>query len=213
MKVNIKDVRGLYPFLFNKDKPKKADQDPKHRVTLAMPEDHPAVDQLYDAALTVLTAKVGADAAERWMKNNFGIDKKTGVLHWGDKRDEPSADFDGTRYFTAKSDSMPVIKTSMGFVQKREGTIRDEDGDDIELERDEHGKQIYAGCMVNASVNVVAWKNDNGTGVSTYLLGIKFRKDGDEQQLGETVDDDDLDDDDEDVAPPKKVAAPAKKKK
>jgi len=213
MKVNIKNVRALYPFLFSKDQPKKADQDPKYRVTLTMEEDHPGVEQIREAALEVLTAKVGADAAERWMKNNFGVDKKTGVLHWGDKRDEPSEDFDATRYFTAKSDSQPVIQTSLGAKQKREGMVRDEDGDDIELDRDEHGKQIYAGCFVNASINVVAWKNDNGTGVSTYLLGIKFRKDGDEQQLGETVGDDDLDDDDEDVAPPKKVAAPAKKKK
>lgn len=212
MKVKVQNVRALYPFLFAKDQPKKADQDPKYRVTLTMDEDHPAVEKIREAALEVLTAKVGADAAERWMKNNFGVDKKTGVLHWGDKRDEPSEDFDGTRYFTAKSDTQPVIQTSLGFRQKRDGTVRDEDDEDIELDRDEHGKQIYAGCYVNALINVVAWKNENGTGVSTYLLGVKFRKDGDEQILGETVSDDDLDDDDEDEAP-RKAAPPAKKKK
>lgn len=212
MKLNLKNVRMLYPFAFHKDQPKRADQKPMHRATFTMDEDHPQVEEFRQTALAALTDKVGAAKAERWIENNFGVDKKSGVLHWGDKRDEPSEDFDGTRYFTAKNDSMPKILTSFGIRQYREGTIRDEDGDDIELEKSEHGKQIYAGCMTNATVNVVGYDNKNGIGVSVYWLGVKFRADGEEQKLGATADDDDLADDDEDVAP-KKVVAPAKKKK
>lgn len=212
MKLNIKNTRMLYAYIWSKDQPKRADQRPVHRATFTIDEDHAAVEQIRETALAALTDKVGAAKAERWIDNNFGIDKKTGVLHWGDKRDEPSEDFDGMRFFTAKNDSMPKVLTSLGFRQFREGTIRDEDGDDIEMEKDEHGRQIYPGCMVNITVNIVGYDNDNDIGVSIYLLGIKFRADGEEQKLGATADDDDLADDDEDVAP-KKVVAPAKKKK
>lgn len=212
MKLNLKNVRVLWPFLFAKDQPKRADQKAMYRATFTMPEDHPAVEQFKETALQALTDKVGATKAERWIENNFGIDKKSGVLHWGNKRDEPSEDFDDTRYFTAKNDSMPKILTSLGIRQLRDGTVEDEDGDTVELDKDEHGRQIYAGCMVNCTVNVVGYDNENGIGVSVYLLGVKFRKDGEEQKLGAVAEDDDLDDDDEDEAP-KKVAAPAKKKK
>ncbi len=214
MKLNIKDVRILWPFIFTKDKPKKAGQEPGYRATFTLDEDHPAVEEIRDTALAALAEKIGDDKAERWIENNFGIDKKTGVLHWGNKRDESSPDFDGKRFFNAKNDTQPNIQTKLGFRQYKDGTIRDEEGDDVEQDNSEHGKQIYGGCYVNLSVNIVGYKNDNGIGVSIYLLGLRFRRDGDEQVLGATATDDDLSDDDDDVQPvkSKKVAPPAKKK-
>lgn len=192
IKVNLKKVRMIWPKLFEKDQPKKADQKAAYRCELVLPEDHPQYDELYDAALEVMTEKLGsAKQAEKWMERNFGIGNhsKDCAVKDGNERDDVSEAYEDMIYIRTKSFKQPRIQTSDGEDQNEDGlTI---EGDPIE------GEQIYGGCYVNASVELWGWNRTDGKGLGVGILGVRFREDGEAFGGGssETASDDDLDDD------------------
>lgn len=62
----------------------------------------------------------------------------------------------------------------------------------------EDDDKLYAGCYVNAVIELWAQNNSWGKRINANLLGVQFAKDGDPFAAGETASDDDFPDFDDD---------------
>ena len=215
IKLNLKNVRIGWVNVFEKAQDTTApDGRPikgKFQLTAYLDKDDPQINQLDATVLGVLTEGMkSAKAAEKWMDRNYGFGNHADKCAVRDlaERDKPIEGLEEGLYFKATSQKRPVIMTSIGERQIERGLTVD--GDDIE------GKEVYAGCYANISVEIY-WYDTFKT-LLVNLLGVRFREDGDAfggagdafVGAGETATDDDLGDDDD--APAKKPAKkPAKR--
>ena len=215
IKLNLKRVRIGWVNVFEKAQDTTApDGRPikgKFQLTAYLDKDDPQINQLDATVLGVLTEGMkSAKAAEKWMDRNYGFGNHADKCAVRDlaERDKPIEGLEEGLYFKATSQKRPVIMTSIGERQIERGLTVD--GDDIE------GKEVYAGCYANISVEIY-WYDTFKT-LLVNLLGVRFREDGDAfggagdafVGAGETATDDDLGDDDD--APAKKPAKkPAKR--
>ena len=202
IKLNLKNVRIGWVNVFEKAQDTTApDGKPikgKFQLTAYLDKDDPQINQLDATVLEVLTEGMkSAKAAEKWMDRNYGFGNHADKCAVRDlaERDKPIEGLEEGLYFKATSQKRPVIMTSTGERQIERGLTVD--GDDIE------GKEVYAGCYANISVEIY-WYDAFKT-LLVNLLGVRFREDGDAfGGAGETATDDDLGDDDD--APAKKPA-------
>lgn len=202
IKLNLKNVRIGWVNVFEKAQDTTApDGKPikgKFQLTAYLDKDDPQINQLDATVLEVLTEGMkSAKAAEKWMDRNYGFGNHADKCAVRDlaERDKPIEGLEEGLYFKATSHKRPVIATSIGERQIERGLTVD--GDDIE------GKEVYAGCYANISVEIY-WYDAFKT-LLVNLLGVRFREDGDAfGGAGETATDDDLGDDDD--APAKKPA-------
>lgn len=202
IKLNLKNVRIGWVNVFEKAQDTTApDGKPikgKFQLTAYLDKDDPQINQLDATVLEVLTEGMkSAKAAEKWMDRNYGFGNHADKCAIRDlaERDKPIEGLEEGLYFKATSQKRPVIMTSTGERQIERGLTVD--GDDIE------GKEVYAGCYANISVEIY-WYDAFKT-LLVNLLGVRFREDGDAfGGAGETATDDDLGDDDD--APAKKPA-------
>ena len=202
IKLNLKRVRIGWVNVFEKAQDTTApDGKPikgKFQLTAYLDKDDPQINQLDATVLEVLTEGMkSAKAAEKWMDRNYGFGNHADKCAVRDlaERDKPIEGLEEGLYFKATSQKRPVIMTSTGERQIERGLTVD--GDDIE------GKEVYAGCYANISVEIY-WYDAFKT-LLVNLLGVRFRDDGDAfGGAGETATDDDLGDDDD--APAKKPA-------
>lgn len=202
IKLNLKRVRIGWVNVFEKAQDTTApDGKPikgKFQLTAYLNKDDPQINQLDATVLEVLTEGMkSAKAAEKWMDRNYGFGNHADKCAVRDlaERDKPIEGLEEGLYFKATSQKRPVIMTSTGERQIERGLTVD--GDDIE------GKEVYAGCYANISVEIY-WYDAFKT-LLVNLLGVRFREDGDAfGGAGETATDDDLGDDDD--APAKKPA-------
>lgn len=202
LKLNLKRVRIGWVNVFEKAQDTTApDGKPikgKFQLTAYLDKDDPQINQLDATVLEVLTEGMkSAKAAEKWMDRNYGFGNHADKCAVRDlaERDKPIEGLEEGLYFKATSQKRPVIMTSTGERQIERGLTVD--GDDIE------GKEVYAGCYANISVEIY-WYDAFKT-LLVNLLGVRFRDDGDAfGGAGETATDDDLGDDDD--APAKKPA-------
>lgn len=202
IKLNLKNVRIGWVNVFEKAQDTTApDGKPikgKFQLTAYLDKDDPQINQLDATVLEVLTEGMkSAKAAEKWMDRNYGFGNHADKCAVRDlaERDKPIEGLEEGLYFKATSQKRPVIMTSIGERQIERGLTVD--GDDIE------GKEVYAGCYANISVEIY-WYDAFKT-LLVNLLGVRFREDGDAfGGAGETATDDDLGDDDD--APAKKPA-------
>lgn len=202
LKLNLKRVRIGWVNVFEKAQDTTApDGKPikgKFQLTAYLDKDDPQINQLDATVLEVLTEGMkSAKAAEKWMDRNYGFGNHADKCAVRDlaERDKPIEGLEEGLYFKATSQKRPVIMTSTGERQIERGLTVD--GDDIE------GKEVYAGCYANISVEIY-WYDAFKT-LLVNLLGVRFREDGDAfGGAGETATDDDLGDDDD--APAKKPA-------
>lgn len=202
IKLNLKRVRIGWVNVFEKAQDTTApDGKPikgKFQLTAYLDKDDPQINQLDATVLEVLTEGMkSAKAAEKWMDRNYGFGNHADKCAVRDlaERDKPIEGLEEGLYFKATSQKRPVIMTSTGERQIERGLTVD--GDDIE------GKEVYAGCYANISVEIY-WYDAFKT-LLVNLLGVRFREDGDAfGGAGETATDDDLGDDDD--APAKKPA-------
>ena len=195
MKVNLKNVRVIWVYAFEKAKdtvdsngvPIKG----KYQATVLLNSDDPQIEKLEDAAFTVISEGLKSEAAaEKWMKRNYGFGNHTKECAVRDlaEREKPIEGHDEGLYLVTSSQKKPLIVTSLGEKQVERGlTI---DGDDIE------GEEIFSGCYANVSLDVY-W-NAKYKLLSIGLLGLRYKSEGEAfGGSGEQASADDLDDDDE----------------
>ncbi|QHJ79672.1 MAG: hypothetical protein [Caudoviricetes sp.] len=194
IKVNLKNVRIGWVNVFEKAPDQTIDgqlKKGKFQLTAYLDKDDAQINKLDAVVREVLTEGLKSDkAADKWMEKNYGFGNhadKCAIRDLGE-RDKPIEGMEEGIYFKATSQKRPVIMTSTGERQTERGLTVD--GDDIE------GKEVYAGCYANISVEVY-WYDQYKT-LLVNLLGLRFREDGEAfGGAGETATDDDLDDGDE----------------
>ena len=171
MKVLIKNARLAFPNLF------KAEQimgegDPKFGATFLIPKGSPMVAQIEAAIKQVATEKWGAKAEANLKALQAG--GKT-CLRDGDSKAD-YAGFADHMFISANTPTRPVV------VGTDRAPLVAEDG------------KPYAGCYVNATVDI--WAQDNGFGkrINAKLLGVQFYRDGDAFSGGAVSTADDFED-------------------
>ncbi|EJN3045468.1 DUF2815 family protein [Salmonella enterica] len=196
IKLNLKRVRIGWVNVFEKAPDSTAPDGKlvkgKYQLTAYLDKNDPQISKLDATVLEVLTEGMkSAKAAEKWMDKNYGFSNHADKCAIRDlaERDKPIEGLEEGLYFKATSQKRPVIMTSAG---ERQGSERGltVDGDDIE------GKEVYAGCYANISVEIY-WYDAYKT-LLVNLLGVRFREDGEAfGGAGEVATDSDLDDDDD----------------
>lgn len=196
IKLNLKKVRIGWVNVFEKAADSVNQQGQpvkgKFQLTAYLDKDDPQLNKLDKTVLEVLTEGMkSAKAAEKWMDKNYGFGNHADKCAVRDlaERDKPIEGLEEGIYFKATSQKRPVIMTSAGEKQGAERGLT-VDGDDIE------GKEVYAGCYANISVEIY-WYDAYKT-LLVNLLGVRFREDGEAfGGAGETATAGDLDDEDE----------------
>lgn len=122
-----------------------------------------------DAAIKTVATEKWPKKAEAYLKEIMP-DKKACCWIDGDRREYDG--YAGNWSLAAKrkqdkgppmvldADRSPIFKEDRGYYPGKEG-------------------RIYAGCYVNASVEIYAQDNDSGRGIRCELLGVQFFRDGD----------------------------------
>jgi len=194
-KINLKRVRIGWVNVFDRA-PDSVSQDGKpvkgkFQLTAYLDKKDPQIRKLDATVLEVLTEGMkSAKAAEKWMDKNYGFGNHADKCAIRDlaERDKPIEGLEEGLYFKATSQKKPQIRTSINEKQTERGLTVE--GDDIE------GKEVYAGCYANISVEIY-WYDAYKT-LLVNLLGVRFREDGEAfGGAGEVATDDDLDDEDE----------------
>lgn len=196
IKLNLKNVRIGWVNVFEKAADSVNQQGQpvkgKFQLTAYLDKDDPQLNKLDKTVLEVLTEGMkSAKAAEKWMDKNYGFGNHADKCAIKDlaERDKPIEGLEEGIYFKATSQKRPVIMTSAGEKQGAERGLT-LDGDDIE------GKEVYAGCYANISVEIYWF--DTYKCLLVNLLGVRFREDGEAfGGAGETATADDLDDEDD----------------
>lgn len=171
MKVSLKNVRLAFPNLFEA-KAVNGEGDPRFSASFLMDPKHPAVAELQKAFETVGKEKWGA----KWpqVKKELELKDRT-ALHDGDTKAE-YAGFEGMMFVNAGNKVRPLV------IDRDKSPLIAADG------------KPYAGCYVNASIELWCQDNNYGKRINASLRGVQFLKDGDAFAGGGTASDDEFDD-------------------
>lgn len=178
MKLTLRNVRISFPTLWEPEVI-NGQGVPKFSAAFLLPRDHKQIKELNDAIDQVAKDKWAARSAQI-MKASKAKDRHP--LHDGDTK--TFAGFEGHWYVNASNTVRPKV--------------RDKDGQTDLIPTD--GKP-YAGCYVNAVIELYPQDNKHGQHVNATLLGVQFVKDGEAFAGGGAASDDDFEDlsaDDED---------------
>ena len=171
MKVKLENVRLAFPSLFEA-KTVNGEGEPAFSASFIFPPDHPAVKALNAAIDQVGKEKWGAKAADI-LKAARKSDKV--CLHDGDTKSEYEG-YAGNMFVSARNKARPLV------IDRDKSPLTAADG------------KPYAGCFVNATVDLWAQDNNYGKRVNASLSGVQFFKDGDAFAGGGVADPDDFDD-------------------
>lgn len=171
MKVKIENARIAFPKLFKAEQV-NGEGTPQFSATFIFPKNHPAVVEIKKAIEQV--------AKEKWADKAESILKKVTAelkicLKDGDLKEELEG-FSGNYYLNANNKTRPYVI----------------DRDKTQLNPD--SGVIYAGCYVNAVIDIWAMDNKYGKRICASLSGIQFYKDGDAFSGGGIASDADFDD-------------------
>lgn len=172
-RVTLKDVRLAFPNLFEPKAPNGSDKK-KFSAAFIFGKDHAAKAELLKAINEVATAKWGAKAGDVLVALKAS-DKL--CLHDGDAKAETPG-YKGNLFVNASNDIRPTVIG--GGPDGRAPLVAAE------------GKP-YAGCYVNAIVEVWAQDNQFGKRVNASLLGVQFLRDGERLAGGGVAAADDFD--------------------
>lgn len=171
MKVKLNNVRLAFPKLF------KAEQvngqgEPKFSAAFLLAPNHPAVASLKAAFDEVGKAKWG----DKWttVKKTLEAGDKL-ALHNGDTKADLDG-YEGNLFINANTKTRPLV------IDRNRTPLTQEDG------------KPYAGCYVNASVELWAQENEFGKRINASLRGVQFYGDGDAFAGGGTADADEFED-------------------
>lgn len=157
MKVKLENVRLAFPQLWVATTVGEDDKNPAYSASFLIPKKSPLVKLVNEA--------MDACAKEKWESKSSDILKQLRAadrvcLHDGDLKSD-YAGFPGSFFIAARNKARPLV------IDRNKSPLTQADG------------KPYAGCYVNATIDV--WAQDNGYGkrVNATLSGVQFAKDGD----------------------------------
>lgn len=171
MKVKLTNVRLAFPVLFEA-KTVNGEGKPAFSASFLLDPADPQVKALNQAIEQVAKDKWGAKA-EAILKQMRAQDKV--ALHDGDLKANYDG-FPGNLYVSARSATRPLV------IDKDKSPLTEQDG------------KPYAGCFVNASIELWPQDNNYGKRVNAGLRGVQFFRDGDAFAGGGAASEDEFDD-------------------
>ena len=156
MKIMLKDVRLAFPSLWVARSMASGEGEPKFSASFLMAPDHPAIAEIRTAILAVANEKWGAKANDMLKSLNAGGKI---CLHDGDAKSE-YAGFPGNKYVQASNKIKPTVL------------------DSNKSPLDQSSGRPYAGCYVNAQIDVWAQDNSWGKRINASLMGVQFWREG-----------------------------------
>lgn len=171
MKVKLTNVRLAFPVLFEA-KTVNGEGKPAFSASFLLDPADPQVKALNQAIEQVAKDKWGAKA-EAILKQMRAQDKV--ALHDGDLKANYDG-FPGSLYVSARSATRPLV------IDKDKSPLTEQDG------------KPYAGCFVNASIELWPQDNNYGKRVNASLRGVQFFRDGDAFAGGGAASEDEFDD-------------------
>ena len=171
MKLTIKNARLAFPKLFKAEQV-NGEGEPKFGAAFLLPPNHPSIVELKKAFDTVGQAKWG----EKWpaVKKQLETGDKL-ALHNGDTKSDLDG-YEGNFFINAATATRPLV------IDAARNPLTAEDG------------KPYAGCYVNASIELWAQDNKFGKRINASLRGVQFYKDGDAFAGGGAADVEEFDD-------------------
>ena len=170
-RILLKNVRLAFPNLFEPTTV-AGEGKPRFSATLLIPADHPQIEEIKAAQLAIDTAKWNAKAAAIVK----GLDKQDKLaLHDGDTKSKYDG-FPGNFFISAAAQ------------ENAAPTVIDRDRSPLSA----RSGRPYAGCFVNASIELWAQDNSYGQRVNAQLRGIQFYQDGDSFSAGRPADADEF---------------------
>jgi hypothetical protein len=155
MLLKLKNVRLSFPKLF-KPEAVSAGDTPKHGAVLLLSKE--------DSQCSVIGKTIQSVAKDKWADKAPAILKSLEAggktcYNDGDKKVEYDG-FDGCNYVSANNAARPLV------IDRDRTPLTESDG------------RPYAGCYVNASLDVWAQDNNYGKRINATLRGVQFVKDG-----------------------------------
>ena len=158
MKLMLKNVRLAFPNVF-RPTTVNGEGDPAYSATFILPPDHPQIAEIQKAQQLVGQDKWGA----KWPQVAKEIaTKDRAALHDGDTKAQYGG-FEGNFFVSsrAKQTARPTV------IDRNKAPLTEGDG------------RPYAGCYVNASIELWAQDNAYGKRINAQLRGVQFVRDGD----------------------------------
>ena len=152
----LTDVRAAFVNVFEAKKAGDGKGEAKHSIALLFAPDHPAVKLVTDAMVETAKEKWGEKAPDVY-KALRAANKL--ALHDGDEKSQYEG-FPGNKYVNASNKARPTV------IDGKKQPLTAADG------------KPYAGCYVNAHIEI--WAQDNGYGkrINASILGVQFLRDG-----------------------------------
>ena len=170
MKIKLNNVRLAFPALFEA-KTVNGEGEPAFSASFLLPPDHPAAKELRAAFEAIGKDKWGA----KWPTVKKEIEAKDRYcLHDGDTKADYSG-FEGNLFVSSRNKSRPLV------IDRDKSPLTAADG------------RPYAGCYVNASIELWSQDNNYGKRINASLRGVQFFKDGDAFAGGGAASDDEFD--------------------
>ena len=171
MKIKLNAVRLSFPQLFEA-KTVNGEGKPAFSAAFLISPKDPQIAMINTAITTVAAEKWGAKA-DAILKTIRAADKT--CLHSGDLKANYDG-FEGMMYISARNPLKPSV------VDTNRSPLVAEDG------------RPYAGCYVNAVLELWTQDNNYGKRVNATLMGVQFYKDGESFVGGGVADAEDFDD-------------------
>lgn len=171
MKLRLDNVRLAFPVLFE-PRAVNGEGKPAFSASFLLDPADPQIKVINQAIEQVAREKWGAKA-DAILKQMRAQDKV--CLHDGDLKANYDG-FAGMLYLSARSTTRPLV------IDRDKTPLTEQDG------------KPYAGCYVNASVELWAQDNNYGKRINASLRGVQFLRDGDAFAGGGAASKDDFDD-------------------
>lgn len=158
MKIMLNNVRLAFPQLF-KPATVNGEGEPAYSAALILTADHPQLAAIRDAQEKVGKEKWG----DKWATVKKEVMAKDRfALHDGDTKTQYDG-FEGNFFISsrAKQSARPSV------LDRNKSPLTEADG------------RPYAGCFVNASIELWAQDNAYGKRINAQLRGVQFYRDGD----------------------------------
>lgn len=170
MKLKLENVRLAFPQLFEA-KAVNGEGEPAFSAAFILTPNHPSLKAVQDAIEAVGKDKWGV----KWPQVKKDIEgKDRSPLHNGDTK----ADYDGyagNLFISSRNKVRPLV------IDRDKSPLTAADG------------RPYAGCFVNANIELWAQDNKYGKRINASLRGVQFFKDGEAFSGGSAADEDEFD--------------------
>lgn len=167
-RVKLENVRLSFPDLFTAKSFKPGDP-ARFKATFLVEKDSPQAKAIEKKVIAVLEAKFPKKGAAIFNQIKGNANK----CCWQDGDTKTYDGYEGMMALSSNSGVRPLV------IDEQRNPVSEADG------------KIYAGCYVNASVDLFAYTN-SGNGISAQLRGVQFCKEGDSFAAGRPADADEF---------------------